>query len=195
MGTSRVLERTGALPDTSSPTEARLRGRQLILARAAWLAVALLTLVMVVTAIPIEFARLQQICMSGDCEHPHLTPESLRELQALGLSSRFFVGYFLTLTLAFVAVWVAAGAIIFWRKSDDRAALFVAFFLVTFGASFPISGTGLRSTAPIWWFLNACVAFLGVISIGIFPYLFPNGRFVPQWTKWPAAGGGLTGWG
>ena len=32
------------------------------------------------------------------------------------------------------------------------------------------------------------MAFLGVASIGIFPYLYPNGRFVPQWTKWLAAG-------
>jgi hypothetical protein len=36
----------------------RLRGRALLLARAAWLVVALLTLAVVVAAIPLEIARL-----------------------------------------------------------------------------------------------------------------------------------------
>ncbi|HEU5101968.1 MAG TPA: hypothetical protein VFU22_23260, partial [Roseiflexaceae bacterium] len=174
----------GVRTDSAPGDDTTLRGRWLLAARGAWLATALLTLAMVAMAIPVEYARLQQICLSGDCEHPHMTPESLRDLEALGLSAGFFATYFIGVILIFILVWCAAGALIFWRKSDDRAALFVALFLVTFGASFPLSGAGLRLGAPFWSFLSACIGFLGVATIGLFPYLYPTGHFVPHWTKW-----------
>jgi signal transduction histidine kinase len=143
---------------------------------------------LVVAAMPIEYARLQQICASGDCEHPHLTTASLGELQALGLSSGFFATYFTTLSLCFVVVWLAAGAIIFWRKSDDWAALFVALFLVTFGSTFPLNPANLAAARPIWWLPSALIGFLGAAAVGLFLYLFPTGRFVPGWARWPAIG-------
>src|SRR5262249_9294424 len=116
--------------------ETRLRGRGLLIARGAWLAMVLLALTVFAATLPVEFARLQQVCFSGDCEHPHLTPESLAELQAIGFTTNAFALYFITATIIFASIWFVAGALIFWHKSDDPMALFVSLFVVTFGLSF-----------------------------------------------------------
>src|SRR4029450_13230365 len=109
-----------AHPEPESALDTRLRGRWLLIARGAWLAVFLLTIVVFVATLSIEYARLQQVCFSGDCEHPHLTPESLTDLQAIELSANAFAAYFITAIIIFALVWLAAGALIFWHQSDDR---------------------------------------------------------------------------
>jgi signal transduction histidine kinase len=187
MGISRALERTGARPDTPPPTDAPLSGRWLMLGRVVWLAITLLAASLFVVGLPVEFARLQHLCVSGDCEHPHLTPDSLRELQGWGLSTSFFATYFITIVVIFALVWFAAGTIIFLRRSDDRMALFVAFFLVTFGLAFANNPLNLVVAYPFLWLPSAFVGFLGMASVGVLLYLFPDGRFVPRWTKWLAA--------
>src|SRR5262249_40882742 len=101
MSVPSAAAETGVRGDSAPTDDTRLRGRPLALARGAWLILALLTLATVVATIPIEYTRLQQICLSPDCEHPHLTPDSLRELQALGLSSSFFTAYFIIAEVVF----------------------------------------------------------------------------------------------
>jgi len=72
--------------------------------------------------------------------------------------------------------------VIFWRKSDDRMAFFASLTLVTFPAAF---STSELATLPSAWSLPGhFVIFLGNISIFLFFYLFPTGRFVPRWTRW-----------
>src|SRR5262249_28044649 len=101
--------RRTAPPEQESAAEMRLRGRWLLSARAAWLAAVVLTITVCVATIPVEFARLQQVCFSADCEHPHLTLESLAELQAMGLSANVFALYFILATAIFASVWFVAG--------------------------------------------------------------------------------------
>jgi hypothetical protein len=79
-------------------------------------------------------------------------------------------------------------ALIFWRKSDDRMALFASFFLVALGASFPDVPNALAATYPLWRLPITFVSALGLPSLTIFFFLFPNGRFVPKWTRWVASG-------
>jgi len=58
-----------------------------------------------------------------------------------------------TLDKVFQLTWFAVGAIIFWRRSDDRMALLVSVFLVSFG-SVTVDTTGaeaLISSQPAWW--------------------------------------------
>src|SRR5262245_32344246 len=87
--------------EQESAAETRLQGRRLLIARAAWLAVLLLTIAVFAATISIEFVRLQQVCFSGDCEHPHLTPESVADLQAMGLSTNAFATYFIIAIIIF----------------------------------------------------------------------------------------------
>jgi len=83
----------------------------------------------------------------------------------------------------FAAISFAVGALIFWRKSDDRMALFVALALVTFGAlAFVDKLDSVAAGYPALWWPFTLVTFLGNIFPVLFFYVFPDGRFVPRWT-------------
>jgi hypothetical protein len=89
--------------------------------------------------------------------------------------------------VVFAAVCIAVAALIFWRRSDDRMALFASLALLTFGtATFTFTMAALTEQYPAWEVPVAFFHFLGAASFGLFLYLFPDGRFVPRWTRWVA---------
>lgn len=172
-----------ALPRRAST---RLRGRYLLLARTVWVAVAVLTVVCIVVSVPVEFAQLRSVCTTGACQPTALTPANARELEAMGLSVGFYAAYQVAVDLIFAATSFAVGVLIFWRKSDERMALFVALALVTFGSMAFVYNLedlyAVESAYPALWWLFALVTFLGNIFPVLFFYVFPDGRFVPRWT-------------
>jgi hypothetical protein len=154
----------------------------------AWVAVAALTAGVFISGIPGEFARLRTPCTDAiSCVwFPRLTTENARELGELGLSVSFFATYFVVVEAAFMAVSFAIGAIIFWRRSDDRMALLVSLMLITFGAGLTVPYP-LLDLPLLWKAIAEAVSFIGVTLLALFLYLFPDGRFVPRWTRWLAA--------
>jgi hypothetical protein len=79
---------------------------------------------------------------------------------------------------------VAIAAVIFWRKSDDRLALFMSFALVAFGIGNSLDVT-VRPTS-VTQLLMLLFQAMGRASLVLFFFLFPDGRFVPSWTRWLA---------
>jgi hypothetical protein len=156
--------------------------------RAAWVAVAMLTVGVFVAGMPGEFARLRTLCDDPtSCAWlPRLTAENARRLGELGLSTDLFAVYFVALEVAFTTLSFTIGAVILWRRPEDRMALLVALMLLTFGAAFFVPYPVL-DLSPVWRFLAATVSFIGSASLVVFLYVFPDGRFVPRWTIWPAA--------
>jgi hypothetical protein len=180
---SRPERPTG--PDASLPV--RLRGRWLLLARTAWIAVAVLALGLFAAGIPAEFTLLHIPCPTVTCPTGQLPPAGLHALQDLGLSLDSFAAYSVAMDVVFAAVCGAVAALVFWRKSDDRMALFVSLALLTFGTStFTFTMAALAVRHPAWETPVAFLHFLGAASFGLFVYLFPDGRFVPRWTRWVA---------
>ena len=200
---SRPTVRSDAVPSTV------LHGHWLVIARAAWLAVAVLTVTLFVMAVPLRYAELQRVCMGAACVEPQLTLDDVRELQALGLSREWHATFHITLEILFAAVHLIMATIIFARKSDDRMALFVSFMLLTFGmvtfagttnvlaerystwrlpitilSPLPAALPDWLATSAVAWRLPVTfVAALGQTSATLFFYLFPDGRFVPRWTR------------
>jgi signal transduction histidine kinase len=173
-------------PDQQSAPAKPLRGRSLILARAVWIVVAVLAVSFFVAGIPSEFAMFQTICQPA-CTTGQLSPAGLHALRDLGLSLDFYAAYAVVLDVVFAAVYGTVAAVIFWRKPADRMALFVSFALLTFGtANFPDTINALATEHSAWWWPVAFLNFLGAASFGFFLYLFPDGRFVPRWTRWVA---------
>ena len=82
------------------------------------------------------------------------------------------LGYFVT------------GLVIFWRKSDDLMGLLTSLMLIFFGP-YLISGANIIvSEQPGWEIIGAVMVGLGSSVVVFFLFLFPNGRFVPGWTRW-----------
>jgi len=63
--------------------------------------------------------------------------------------------------------------------------LLVSLALLTFGtATFVFTMEALAVRYPSWQTPTSFLHFLGAASFGLFLYLFPDGRFVPRWTRW-----------
>jgi hypothetical protein len=157
------------------------------MARGAWIVVAVLAVGLFTAGIPAEFALLHTPCPTVSCPTGQLTPAGLRALEDLGLSTGSFAAYSVAMDIVFAAVCVAVAALIFWRRSDDRMALFASLALLTFGTStFVFTMEALAARYPAWETPVAFLHFLGAASFGLFLYLFPDGRFVPRWALWVA---------
>ena len=156
--------------------------------RIVWVAVAALTAAVFVSGMPAEFARLRTPCDDEiSCAWlPRLTAQSARQLGDLGLSNDFFAAYFVAIEVAFTLMSFAIGAVILWRKPDDRVAFLVSLMLATFGAAFFVPYPVL-DLSPVWKLSAATVSFIGSALLILFLYVFPDGRFVPVWTRWLAA--------
>src|SRR5260221_429278 len=186
MNRTDVQSETVVRSASSSMADTRLRGGWLVLARVVWGAVVVLALGLFIASIPTTFAALHMLCTAPSCTPSGpLTPDDVRELQAVGLSMDFYATYIVVFIMVFVFGYFAVGAVLFWRKSDDRMALFASFTLVTF----PLAFTEVLATLPpSWWLSVRFVGFLGSICFVLFFYLFPNGQFVPHWMRWLSIG-------
>ena len=161
-----------------------LRGRTLVLSRGTWLLVAVLALGFFAAGIPSEFVMFHTVCQDA-CLGGQVSQAGSRALQDLGLSLDFYATYAVALDVVFATAYVAVAAVIFWRKSDERMAMLVSLALLTFGTAVLPNAMDALSTeyTSLWWPLSL-LNFLGAASFGLFLYLFPDGRFVPRWTRW-----------
>src|SRR3712207_3474983 len=138
------------------PPPTALRGRWLFLARVAWVAVAITALAIIVFSVPSSFEHYSSVCTAASevcserAEVDRPTPEGVRALGDAGLSVRTYALLNVVVDKVFQLVWFAVGALIFWRRSDDRMALLVSVFLVSFGpvAVDPTSAYTLISSQP-----------------------------------------------
>ena len=144
--------------------------------------------------IPYTYALYRETCTSPACvESGRLTPEEVQNLQQLGVSPEFYAAYVgVGLSTVVTLVFFALAAVIFWRRSEDRMALFGSFMLLVFGGA-AITGTmrDLAEAHPAFRFPADLLEYAGQVSFGIFFYLFPDGRFVPRWTRWLAGASAL----
>ena len=165
------------VPQTVPPTGA-LRGRLLLLARVAWVMVALVTLGAFAVSIPVRYADLSQP-----------TTSVRAALAEVGLTAGGYALYDVALDAVFVSVFAAVAIVVFWRRSDDPVALLVATMLVVWG---PLNGLFVQVPEAIYGLypiLDATLdllSYVGYMSWMLFFYLFPSGRFAPRWTRWMA---------
>jgi hypothetical protein len=171
---TRRSDRSGA-PDT------RLRGRRLILARVVWVAAVTLIVVPFLARLPAYYTLLQTVCTGAACGPGQPTFASAQAIQRLGLSVGTYAAFTLALTLASAFLCFVVSTVIFWRRSDDWMALLVALMVV---ATVTLNGNGVYGSHSAWRVLaNVLYVLGGGVSLLAFS-LFPDGRFVPRWTRW-----------
>jgi signal transduction histidine kinase len=161
----------------------RLHGRWLLAARVGWISLAGLALILLVIALPVFFQAAREVRTAEAAVPGQLTPTDALLLQRWGVSLDAYAAYQTSLIAVFALVFLAAGALLFWRRSADPVALLVSLWLVLLGvAGNPLLDPLIRDQ-PSW---QLPVRFLQGAAIGCFPlftYLFPDGHFVPRWTR------------
>ncbi len=172
-------------PDNSGP---RLQGRWLAIARAVWIILALLLLANFIASIPASYVQLRTICTNSTfvrCNIWQPTQANMQALHSLGLSLDTYAVYTLTIDVIASLVFLAVGAVIFWRKSDEWIGLFVSLVLVIFGSfgiADSLAGTFITAQTPGAVKLLYLLLILQWPALGALLLTFPTGRFVPRWS-------------
>ena len=155
-------------------------GPRLWLMRGLWLAGAALGIAVLVAGI------LDMQPSSLGLESPGPVP----------LGQALSYGYYQVLSslgvdLLFAAVFLAVGVVIVWRRSADGYTLAVSLGLILYGITGTLAVQNLQGGEGIWSWLALALNLISTASVPVLAYAFPDGRFIPRWTRWLAALWGL----
>jgi hypothetical protein len=158
-----------------------------------WVVLAAMVLALNAAGIPHLYTKYKSVCTSAACAHSQqivrLTPEGVRSLRDFGLSPEFYGAYVGVVAPAVAGlVFAIVAGVIFWHRSEDRIALLGAFALLLFGgAAFNSDVSEAAVSAyPTLWLPIHLLEYAGQVSYSVFFLTFPDGRFVPRWTRWLA---------
>ena len=140
--------------------------------RVAWFSLALLSVMVIIASIPgyaIQLEAREKLIDSSS------VPSGLIEMLKIGI----ILTSVTTATLSVVLAWV-----IFRQNSKERMPVFLSFFLVLYA----IAGS-LEAIYPFLPILSEIefglilASLTGPLFVALF-VLFPDGQFVPSWTRW-----------
>jgi len=165
--------------------------RWFVLARTGSLALMLITLSVFLLSLPAYHTQLRTPCSSSllICTFGQLTPDLARTFLRAGLFLDTYATLTVTVTVLSALICVAVAALLLWRTSQNWMALLVAFNLMAEATGNVVTDKVIVSSllgpwaAPV--FGSVYNFFYSTSSILLFS-LFPNGRFVPRWMRWPA---------
>jgi signal transduction histidine kinase len=143
--------------------------------RVAWVVLAILAVAILIASLPGYILYLQ-----GELPfQAELIPNP--SVSVIGLNLAIVLASISAALLSLILAWV-----IFRRRSDEAMAVFLSFFLLIYGAGFAgpleLLDPLLPGFATIGHLIVSAVLF-GPASVALM-VLFPDGRFVPHWTRW-----------
>lgn len=145
--------------------------------------VVVVLVVLFVFAVPARYAQIVTFS-----HHPmEVEPDAFRlGLDDSGISVAVYARWWVGMEVAFAAVCVALGLMIFRRRSEHGMAMFLSLLLVLLGTTFWNTLSALSRYHPVWTEVGTGLAELRVAALFLLFYIFPDGRFVPGWTRWLA---------
>src|SRR4051794_8983953 len=174
---------------TSAPTHGQtLHGKSLLFARLGWVAITLVTVGLDLYAIPALYQQVAIPCAdTGPCGEVQFRASQAALLHNSAFSMETVAALTVGIQTAAMLLFVGVAAVLFWRRSDDRIALFCAYMLVTFGgAGFNGAMQALPAVGRGWFAPVMTLDIIGQVTFVAFFFVFPDGRFTPGWTRWVA---------
>ena len=173
------------LQGTGTATHTRIHDpRVRTLARAGWLAVFGLSLIVYIISIPDQFTSFHTLCTAATCVTPSLTPEMAHNLEVAGISLDLYALYWIILELVLAVPFLVTSLVLFWRRSDDRMAILVAVWMASLPGAISIGVTEFAIGQPAGQIAESALWFIFAFCLILFLYLFPDAHFVPRWTGW-----------
>lgn len=163
---------------------AEMRGHWLSLARGAWVVVALAMGALLLASIP-AYIRLTGVYTEQEQAAGRLLGSVVLYSPSPEFEFWMDVAYNL-LSFAASILCFALAALIFFRKSNERMALLVSLTLLIFGVVMtgPLEMLGEQRLGPEYLALFGQMLLWAFLLFML--YLFPDGHFVPGWTRWAA---------
>jgi hypothetical protein len=108
-------------------------------------------------------------------------------LDRLGLSAAACGGFIMAASLLTMLAYVVMAAAMLALRPNDTVARLTALLLVPLGATFT-SFHALTPIPPGWKGIATAVQVCGTVMPLTYMLLFPDGHFVPRWTRWATIG-------
>jgi hypothetical protein len=154
--------------------------RWLPVIRAVWLVLLLLILAIFIAGISPLFNELRVACSEENCNVLALSPQEAQVLMDAGLSVEIYAWYNVGFQSSVVVLLIPLAGLILWRRSDSWMGILVSLTLVSLALN---DVTALVRLYPsLRWPLILVDYFSSLLFVLLF-YLFPDGRFVPRWTR------------
>ncbi len=113
---------------------------------------------------------------------------SQAELQAvlnqIGMTFNGWIFWNFVTEILFAIGVCGLGFFIFFRKKDDWFSLYISAAFVFFSTFAGYPASILAETYPRWKPFLSPLSVLAWLGIFIVFYMFPDGRFIPRWTRW-----------
>jgi hypothetical protein len=161
-------------------------GRWFTLARASWLLITIMSLAFYIVSTWAYYQVLMTQPFLGSTVAPGVVDlESVRQgLARFGLSIGAYSVILVLGQALITGVCCILGLLIFWRRPTERVAWLMSLILVLIGTQVPVQAYALIQIYPALGFLGFVTNQIGTTANLILFWVFPNGRFVPAWSRW-----------
>ncbi|MBI3537807.1 MAG: hypothetical protein HY070_09650 [Chloroflexi bacterium] len=113
-----------------------------------------------------------------------LSPVEVQVLASNGLSLEIYAAYHVGWEILSVAMYSLLAIILFWRRENNWVGILFSLVLVAMGAvNFSSAYYTLWKAYPNFSLLFDLMTILSTGALIVVFYLFPDGKFVPQWTR------------
>jgi len=154
--------------------------------RSGFLAVAIFALVVFALSIPSYVSQLGDVCIGPPCSADQLSPQSADAIEQFGGSVSLYATLYGGLTIAAALFWFGTATVIYWSKPNDPFVSLVALTLVLAGA-FTVTGSVFVENSLLASAIQV-LNNLELVCFLLFLALFPDGQFMPRWTRWLVVG-------
>ncbi len=155
----------------------------LILAWAGWILGVVSALGLFVIGLPIRLHQLVALSVQATTALRHGPPSPMATVLQQVLSANVYPVFVLTEEVVLVAGLTLVGLVLFWRKPKQWQALLFSFAMITYGPYITGPLNALLAVHPQWRLPIGLAQTLGIGCAVLSGYLFPDGRFVPLWTR------------
>lgn len=176
-------------PQTPYVTEQHIQPRQdqlLFLARILALAFMLFCFIIFILGI-LDFQKFAAQHPEQFTVYVWTLAEMQYVLSRLGLSFHWWILYNLITTVLIALIFSGIGFFIYLRKKDDWFVVYLATAFVLYGTQSGYGTTALAGANPHWISILQPLGVTAWMALFLMFYLFPDGHFVPRWTRWAAA--------
>jgi hypothetical protein len=155
------------------------------LARPAWLLILGMAILLFFFSLPLYYDQLTTLCARANgCAETQIRAATAASFAELGISLREYALFHIVLGLVLNSLSWLLAYLIFWRRPPDWFSFVISLLLAllyTFPAIETLPAVNAALALPVQF-----IGFFTGSAISLLFYAFPNGRFVPRFSRWLA---------
>jgi hypothetical protein len=154
-----------------------------------WVLIALAYLAFFLLDLRQDYFQLLMPCQGAGCNWMAISSTEVEVLHTWGLSTQAYAAYMTGFAVVTVAAYWILGGLLLWRQGATRIGLSVSLVLLVIPITLISDSGNVYESTPGLLIPGVFLSALGRITMLLFIYFFPNGRFYPRWAIIPLGAG------